>query len=129
MSLLDDLAAWKHLKAVLMVEATREKNGKTATERRFYLSSLASSSREFNRLIRNHWSIENKLHWTLDVVFQEDRSRTRKGNGAENMATARKLALQLLNRVQDKESIKNRRKIAGWDDEYLLYLLQNLPIK
>lgn len=126
LELLDDLSAWKHLKSIVMVEASREKDGKTTLENRFYLSSLDVTAKEFNRFVRNHWSIENQLHWKLDVVFREDVCRTRTGNAAENMATARKLALQLLNRIADKESIKNRRKMAGWEDSYLLNSLKNL---
>ncbi|MDF9795473.1 putative transposase YbfD/YdcC [Catalinimonas alkaloidigena] len=126
LALLDDLSEWKHLKSIIMVEANREKGGKITYENRFYLSSLEVTAKEFNKLIRNHWSIENHLHWKLDVVFREDMSRTKTGNAAENMTTARKLALQLLNQVQDKESVKNRRKTAGWDDNYLLNILKNL---
>lgn len=126
LELLDGLSEWKHLKSVIMIESNREKDGKITSESRFYLSSLEATAKEFNQLIRNHWSIENQLHWKLDVVFREDMSRTRTGNAAENMATARKLALQLLNQVQDKESMKNRRKMAGWDDSYLLSVLQKL---
>jgi predicted transposase YbfD/YdcC len=124
--LLDDLAAWPQLKSVVMVESQREKDGKLTREKRFYLSSLDASAAVFNRLVRSHWSIENRLHWRLDVIFQEDSSRTRKGNAPQNMATARKMALQLLTRVDDKESMKNRRKIAGWDDNYLLDVLKGL---
>lgn len=126
LQLLDGLANWPGLKSVVMVESHRQKEGKTTVETRFYLSSLEATPAEFNRLVRNHWSIENRLHWKLDVVFREDMSRTRKGNAAENMATARKIALQLLAQVQDKQSMKNRRKMAGWDDDYLLDILKGL---
>ena len=126
LDLLDGLSEWKHLKSIVMVEANREKDGKTSSEKRFYLSSLKASAKEFNQLVRNHWSIENQLHCKLDVIFREDTNRTKTGNAAENLATARKLALQLLHKIQDKESIKNRRKIAGWDDHYLIHILQKL---
>lgn len=126
LELLDGLAGWPSLKSVLMVESQREKEGKTTQETRFYLSSLEATPAEFNRLVRNHWSIENRLHWRLDVVFREDMSRTRQGNAPQNMATARKLALQLLAQVQDKHSMKNRRKIAGWDEEYLLNVMKGV---
>lgn len=126
LGLLDDLSEWRHLKSVVMIEASREKDGKTTKEYRFYLSSLEATAKEFNHLVRNHWSIENQLHWKLDVVFREDTCRTKTGNAAENMATARKLALQLISQVKDKESMKNRRKIAGWDDGYLLNILRKL---
>lgn len=122
----DDLAARPAIKVVVMVEARREKNGKVQQETRFYLSSLTANVATFNRLVRNHWGIENNLHWMLDIVFDEDRSLTRMGNAAENLATLRKTALQVLNQATDKESIKSRRKIAGWNDNYLVDLLQNL---
>ena len=119
LDLYDDLANWKHLKSIVMVESKREIKEKTSVEYRFYLSSLALSAQQFNEHIRKHWSIENSLHWQLDVSFQEDRQRVREGNAADNFATIRKLSLQALNQVQDKESIKNRRKMAGWSDQYL----------
>lgn len=124
--LLDDLASWPELKSVIMVESQREKEGQITSERRFYLSSLHAPAAVFNRLVRSHWSIENRLHWRLDVIFREDSSRTRKGNAPQNMATARKMALQLLAKVEDKESMKNKRKIAGWDENYLLEVLNGL---
>ncbi len=125
LELLDDLSDWGHLKSIAMIDSKCEKDGKVSQETRFYLSSLETTAKEFNRLARNHWSIENQLHWRLDVVFREDTCRTKTGNTAENMATARKLALQLLTQVKDKESMKNRRKITGWDHNYLL----NIPRK
>ncbi len=126
LQLLDGLAGWPKLASVVMVESQREKEGKTTVDTRFYLSSLQATPAEFNRLVRNHWSIENRLHWRLDVVFREDMARTRHGNAPQNMATARKIALQLLAQVQDKQSMKNRRKMAGWDDDYLLEVLKGL---
>lgn len=126
LGLLGDLAAWPGLRSAVMVESSREKNGKIAPQTRLYLSSLGATPAEFNRLVRNHWSIENRLHWRLDVVFREDSSRTRMGNAPHNMATARKMALQLLARVKDKGSMKKRRKIAGWDEQYLLEVLSGL---
>lgn len=126
LELLDALAHWPQLKSVVMVESQRQKNDKTTLETRFYLSSLEAMPAEFNHLVRNHWSIENRLHWRLDVVFREDMSRTRHGNAPQNMATARKIALQLLAQVQDKQSMKNRRKIAGWDNNYLLEVVKPL---
>ena len=126
LALLDDLASWPAVSRVVMVEASREKEGKREEQTRFYLSSLPATAAIFNQLIRNHWGIENNLHWLLDVVFKEDQSRTRKGNAPENMTTLRKIALQILNQNQDKQSIKSRRKIAAWNDKYLLNLLKSL---
>ncbi|MCU0355225.1 MAG: ISAs1 family transposase [Cytophagales bacterium] len=77
LALYDGLAGWSHLKSIVMVESKREIDGKITTESRFYLSSLALGPKEFNSLVRRHWSIENCLHWQLDVTFAEDRQRTR----------------------------------------------------
>ena len=66
------------------------------------------------------------MHWQLDVTFREDLQRTQSGNGPENLAIVRKLSLQLLNKITDKESIKSRRKLAGWNDQYLIELLANI---
>ena len=126
LKLYDDLANWTHLKSIVMVESKREINGKANTEYRFYLSNLALQPKDFNTFIRQHWSIENSLHWQLDVTFSEDIQRTKTANAAENFATLRKLALQILNKVQDKESIKNRRKMAGWSNQYLTNILKNI---
>lgn len=81
------------------------------------------SAVSLNQAVRHHWSIENPLHWQLDMVFSEDQPRVREGNGAADFATIRKLALQALHRVEDKESIKSGRKLAGWDTDYLLKVL------
>tara|TARA_B100000378_G_scaffold120834_1_gene97279 strand:- start:7873 stop:8139 length:267 start_codon:yes stop_codon:yes gene_type:complete len=74
-------------------------------------------------IVRGHWAIENTLHWTLDVVFREDQSRLRKGNGAVNMAIVSHFAINLVRAVADKRSIKLRRKRAGWDTNYLATML------
>lgn len=126
LELYDDLTSWKHLKSIILVEAKREINEITSIEYRFYLSNLVLEPNDFNTFIRQHWGIENNLHWQLDVTFSEDIQRTKTGNAAENFATTRKLALQMLNRVQDKESVKNRRKMAGWSNEYLANILHNI---
>lgn len=126
LGLLDDLATWPAISRVVLVEASREKDGVLQTQTRFYLSSLPAGADVFNQLIRHHWGIENNLHWMLDVVFGEDQSRTRKGNAPDNMATLRKIALQLLNQQTDKQSIKSRRKLAAWNDTYLLKCLHYL---
>lgn len=123
LSLYDDLRAWPSCQSVILVEATREINGVISQQSRYYLSDLVLDAAAFNSAVRHHWGIENQLHWCLDMVFHEDQQRIRVGNGAENFATVRKLALQLLHRVDDKESMKSRRKLAGWDDKYLLNIL------
>lgn len=127
--LLDGLSDWSHLQSMVRVDANREIDGHVTTQTRYYLSSLVAPAADFNRYIRQHWRIENSLHWKLNVVFREDRQRTRCDNGPLNLATARKLALQTLNQATDAESMKNRRKMAGWDDDYLRSILtQMAPI-
>lgn len=119
----DELNEWKHLKTVIMIDSSREINGKVSNETRFYLSNLETTPKDFNQFVRNHWGIENKLHWTLDVVFKEDMQRNKKDNAPENLATLRKMALQMIKRINDKRSIKSRRKRAIWDNQALLDIL------
>ena len=116
---------WAGLTSVGMVEATREVDGKTSREVRYFISSLAADdAKKFARAVRGHWSVENNLHWVLDVAFDEDRSRVRKDNAPENMAMLRHVALNLLKAdTSTKVGIKTRRKMAGWSNEYLAHLL------
>ncbi len=78
--------------------------------------------------LRTHWQIENALHWVLGVTFREDLARVRKGHGARNMAAVRHFAINLLRAAPDKKSLKLRRKIAGWDPDYLHSLIQKTPV-
>ena len=118
---------WRSLKTLIKVESTREfKNSDKPTEEatRYYISSLASKAEDFQKAIRSHWSIENKLHWTLDVAFGEDASRKRTGNAAQNFSTLNKIALNLLkNEKTLKMGVKGRRLKAGWDNQYLIKVL------
>jgi predicted transposase YbfD/YdcC len=111
------------LTTIAMVESRIERGDKIETERRSYISSRALSAAAFADAARGHWAIENKLHWILDVTFNEDRSRLRTGHGAKNMAVVRHFALNLVRQVADKRSIKRRRKRASWDPQYLLEIL------
>jgi predicted transposase YbfD/YdcC len=90
---------------------------------RYYITSAVLGSQKAAEAVRGHWGIENRLHWVLDVVFNEDQSRLRKGHGAKNMAVVRHFAINLVRAVDDKRSIKLRRKRAGWDPQYLADLL------
>lgn len=115
------------LKTIVMIEETQEVNGKTSTERRFFISSLAPVAEQIALAVRSHWSIENRLHWTLDVVFNEDQSRVRKDNAGENMAIIRHLTLNMLNNTKKSfksTSLKALRKNAGWSDETLDFILK-----
>ena len=119
-----DRAKWEGLRAVGMVEAIREFSGQRTVERRYYLTSLPLGVETFARAVRGHWGVENKLHWVLDVCFREDQSRARVGYAAENLATLRRLALNLLKREKTKKrGIKGKQLNASWDHTYLLRLL------
>ena len=108
------------LKAIARVEAEVENGGgRTTLARRYYLSSAPLDARTFARAVRAHWGVENRLHWVLDVVFHDDLARLRTGYGPENMAVVRHMALNLLNKAAKTDSLKTRRKRAGWDDDYL----------
>ena len=119
-----DRAAWEGLNSVGMVESIREIGDQQTVERRYYLSSLPLDVETFGRAVRGHWGVENKLHWVLDVQMGEDQSRARTGYAAENLATLRRLALNLLKRDKTKRrGIKGKQLNAGWDHAYLLRLL------
>jgi predicted transposase YbfD/YdcC len=113
-----DEAAMPGLAAIAMVEATVERDGRTTTSRRYYLSSAKLSAEAFARAVRAHWRIENGVHWVLDVTFDEDRARNRKDHGPENLAILRKLALNLLRRARPDISIRRKRKRCGWSDAF-----------
>ena len=111
--------------AVIASVASRiEKKDKTSIEQRYYISSRALSPEAFAEAVRSHWAIENSLHWVLDVTFKEDLSRLRIGHGARNMAIVRHFALNLVRQLKDKRAIKRRRKVASWNPEYLMEMLQ-----
>ena len=107
------------LKAIAMVEAEVERDGKTSLERRYFLSSLTLDAKFFARAVRAHWGIENRLHWVMDVVFHDDLMRLRTAHGPKNMATIKHMAMNLLRRASDKDSLKTRRKAAAWNHNYL----------
>jgi predicted transposase YbfD/YdcC len=116
---------WQHLRSVAMVESIREIQNKVTTERRFYISSMEPNANNHARAIRGHWSIENTLHWSLDVSFAEDQCRVRTGYAAENFAILRHMAINILKADTGKKlSIKTKQKCASWDHPYLLKLLQ-----
>jgi predicted transposase YbfD/YdcC len=118
-----DAPRFPRLTTIAMVESRIERGDKIETERRSYISSRALSAADFAEAVRGHWAIENNLHWTLDVIFNEDRSRLRTGHGAKNMAVVRHFALNLLRQVDNKRSLKRRRKCAAMDPRYLMKIL------
>ena len=120
-----DRSAWEGLRSVGMVESVRQEGEQPPTvERRYYLSSLPVDVERLARAVREHWGVENKVHWVLDVQFGEDQSRARAGHAAENLATLRRLALNLLRRDKTRQGgIRGKQLSAGWNHAYLLHLL------
>jgi predicted transposase YbfD/YdcC len=109
-----------------VTETSNEITGKEKVEpsSRYYIYSLDKSAEDFQKIIRSHWSIENKLQWTLDVVFGEDLNRKRSSNAAQNFSLINKIALDLAkNEHSCKLGIKSKRKMAGWDENYLPKIL------
>ena len=116
---------WARLPTVVIVERTRRLWNETTHEVQLYLSSLEADAVKIGRAIRQHWGIENQLHWTLDVTFGEDSSRVRRGHGPENLGLLRRLALNVLNQERSfKGSLASKRRRAGWNNDYLLKILQ-----
>ena len=114
---------WPGLKAVGKVVRVRETPDKTTTETAYYLLSAALPAERFNEVVRQHWGVENRLHWRLDVVMNEDQDRTRLGNGPHNLAVLRHMALNAMQKEGSKGSLRGKFKRAGWDDDYLYRLL------
>lgn len=120
-------AGWAGLAGVAKVESVREViGGRTSVESRYFLySHQDASARLIGGYIRGHWTVENNLHWTLDVVFNEDQSRVRRGHEAENLSRVRRAALNLLKQEKScRKGIAIKRLKAGWDTDYLLKVLQ-----
>ncbi len=127
LTFLEELNQWRGISSVIMIEAQQEKDGVITQQTRYYLSSKKADAFFFNKAIRNHWQIENTLHWQLDVTFLEDRQRVQINNAAENMATLRKMSLQLLLKEKGSNSVKTTRKKAAWNNQVLLKVLSNVP--
>jgi predicted transposase YbfD/YdcC len=115
---------WKGVQTVLKITATRELSNKTEIFERYYISSLSSDNKCFNKYVRDHWGVENGLHWVLDMVFREDEQRKREEHSAKNCAIIRKIVLDLLKKDPDKISIQRKRLKAAWNQQYLINLLK-----
>ena len=123
---LPELAKWPGLQTVIVVETIRmaHQHAPVTSDYRFYLASLVRSATTFVTMIRQHWDIENKLHWSLDVTFNEDRCRIRKDHAAENMVALRHVALNLLRQEPSRRiSLRQKRLLCGLDENYLLMVL------
>jgi predicted transposase YbfD/YdcC len=116
--------AFPDLAMIGMVETETERDERITRERRYYLSSAKLDAATFARAVRSHWGIENRLHWVLDVVFHDDLARLRTGYGPENMAVVKHIAMNLVQQATPTTSLKNRRKLAAWNLDYLHDLLR-----
>lgn len=120
---------WADVGAVVLVGREREVKGKNTRTTHFYLTGLRATAEVLAGYIRNHWGIENGLHWVLDVAFREDESRARAGHAGANLGVVRRVAASLLKRADTKGSIQTRRMKAAWDDDYMLKVLQEIRAK
>ncbi|GLR67432.1 ISAs1 family transposase [Acidocella aquatica] len=114
---------WPGLKAVVMVESTREIQGKIEKETRFYLTSLVMVATLMGPVIRSHWAIENSLHWVMGIVFRDDECRVRTENAPANFTTIKHMAHNLIRKTPGKDSLRLKRKVAAWDDDFLASII------
>jgi predicted transposase YbfD/YdcC len=126
-----DQSLWTGLTAICMVVSQRVVNGVSSSEIRYFIGSAAATAEQYLSWVRGHWGIENSLHWVLDVSFREDEQRHWAGHSAENLSWMRKLALCLLKAepTNKAKSINRRRHLAGWQNDYLLKVLAQIPEK
>jgi len=119
------LEDWPGIKSILAVESIRmiKPHGAVTAEKRYFLSSVPAADERQVAAIRQHWSIENRLHWVLDVTFQEDASRVREQQARRNLALLRKIALNLLHHSPTTGSVRGRRKQAAWNNAFMAQLL------
>lgn len=120
----EDKPLWKGLTSIGMVESIRKVKGESSIERRYFLSSLPLEAQRLGKAIRDHWSVENSLHWSLDVTFREDDSRARTRNADQNVATLRRIALNLVKQDRSKKCSQRQKRIfAALDPSFLKHLL------
>lgn len=121
----EKLSPWKNLGTVIRLESKREIQGKITQETHYYISDeKENNAAYFLSLIRGHWSIENQLHWHLDITFKEDACRARAGYASQNLSVLRKMALHIVSEQKDKLSLKKRLYKAALDMSYLKKLLK-----
>jgi predicted transposase YbfD/YdcC len=114
---------WPALKSVIVIDSIREIGTKTERETRLYISSLELPADKLGPIVRSHWAVENSLHWVMDMVFRDDECRVRTENAPANFTTIKHIATNLLRLPTTKDSLRSRRKIAAWDDDFLASLI------
>jgi len=125
-SWLRDRHDWPGMNAVVMIESRRELRGgagRTERETRFYITSLSLPADRIGAMVRDHWAVENNLHWVMDMVFRDDECRLRTNHAPANFTTIKHTALNLMRRGPGKDSLRLKRKVAAWDDTYLTSLI------
>ena len=115
--------AWPGLNGVVIIDSSREIDGRVERETRLYITSLKQSAKSLAAIVRSHWAIENNLHWVMDMLFRDDECRIRTEHAPANFTTVKHIALNLTRRATGKDSLRVKRKIAAWDDDYLASLI------
>ena len=114
---------WPGLQGVIIVDSQRAIDGKIQRETRFYITSLVLLAKLVGPMIRNHWAVENSLHWIMDMMFRDDECRIRTEHAPANFTTLRHMAQNLYRKSPAKDSMRLKRKTAAWDDDYLASLI------
>jgi predicted transposase YbfD/YdcC len=114
---------WPGLKGIVMLESRRETDGEIQQETRFSITSLPLAAAQLGSIVRSHWAIENSLHWVMDMIFRDDEGRVRTDHAPANFTTIKHMAINLLRNAPGKDSLRLRRKVAAWDDEFLASLI------
>lgn len=115
--------AWPGLTGLVIINSHREIDGKAESETRLYITSLSLPAQSLAAVIRSHWAVENSLHWVMDMVFRDDECRLRTENAPANFTTLKHIALNLTRKAPGKDSLRLKRKVAAWDDDYLASLI------
>jgi predicted transposase YbfD/YdcC len=116
--------AWPGLRGVIMVDSRREFADRGERETRLYLTSLIATAAVLGPIVRSHWAIENSLHWVMDMTFRDDESRIRTDHAPANFTTIKHMAHNLIRNARGKDSLRLRRKVAAWDDDFLVSLVE-----
>ena len=106
-----------------MLESRRESDGNIEQETRFSITSLPLAAAQLGPIVRSHWAIENSLHWVMDMIFRDDECRVRTDHAPANFTTIKHMAINLLRNAPGKDSLRLRRKVAAWDDEFLASII------
>lgn len=114
---------WPGLKRIIIIDSEREIDGKTETETRLYITSLVLLANALGPIVRSHWAVENSLHWVMDMIFRDDECRVRTDHAPANFTTLKHMAINLTRRAPGKDSLRLKRKVAAWDDDFLASLI------